>query len=142
MNKKLSKMLVIIPAGFLALSVTGPVFAQDSDATASDSMHSAAADVKAAASNTADAVKHTYRGAKTAAIDSQITAKVKMALHDNKSVGDADIHVKTDGGIVTLRGEVPSREAAANAEQVAQQTEGVKRVNNEMTVTAPGNAMR
>jgi osmotically-inducible protein OsmY len=114
-------------------------FAEDSDATASDSMNSAGTSMKEAGSNAADAVKHTYRAVKTEGADATVTAKVKLVLHNNKTVVDSDIHVTTDGGVVTLRGEVPSREAAMNAEQLAQQTEGVTRVNNELTVMSAGN---
>jgi osmotically-inducible protein OsmY len=136
---KVVEIKTIIPAALIALFIAVPGYCADSDATASDSMHSAAASIKEAGSNTADAVKHTYRGAKAELTDAKVTAKVKSTLHDNKTIGDSDIHVSTDSGVVTLRGEVPSRDAANNAEQLAQQTEGVTRVNNELTVMSAGN---
>jgi osmotically-inducible protein OsmY len=43
----------------------------------------------------------------TAISDTAITAKVKTALHENKITKDADIHVKTVAGVVTLKGAVP-----------------------------------
>jgi hyperosmotically inducible periplasmic protein len=131
--------ILLVPAAALVIAALVPAFAEDSDATASDSMNSAATSMKEAGSNTADALKHTYRGVKTEAADVTTTTKVKSVLHDNKTIGDADIHVTTDGGVVTLRGEVPSRDVANNAEQLAQQTEGVTRVNNELTVMPAGN---
>lgn len=132
----------MIPAGLMTLAVAMPAFSADSDATARDSMNSAATSMKEAGSDAADAVKHTYRGTKTELTDAKLTVKVKSVLHDSKAVGDADIHVTTDAGVVTLRGEVPSREVAINAEQLAQQTEGVTRVNNELTVMSAENTPR
>jgi osmotically-inducible protein OsmY len=139
MDSKFGNLLVIFPATVFALATCIPAFAENSDITANDSMHSAASSLKEAGSDTADALKHTYRGVKTAAEDTKITAKVKTVLHDSKAVGESDIRVSTEAGVVTLRGDLPSREAAMNAEQLAQQTEGVKRVNNELTVMAAGN---
>ncbi len=140
MHNRFSKILLGIPfAAVLALVVSAPVLAENSDATASDSMHSAGSSLKQAGADTADAVRHTYRGVKSAAEDAKATVKEKSALHDNKAGGDPDIHVSTEGGVVTLRGEWPSREVAMNAEQLAQQTEGVTRVNNELTVMAASN---
>jgi osmotically-inducible protein OsmY len=136
MTSKFVKL--IVPTAALIMAAVVPAFADDSDATVSDSMKSAATSMKEAGSDAADAVKHTYRGVKTEAADVTVTTKVKSVLHDNKTIGDADIHVTTDGGVVTLRGEVPSREVANNAEQLAQQTEGVTRVNNELTVMSAG----
>lgn len=66
--------------------------------------------------------------------DSSITAKVKSALLDEKSIQDADISVKTNDGIVTLSGFVASHEQLTQATKVAKQIEGVKSVSNKLQV--------
>jgi hyperosmotically inducible protein len=47
------------------------------------------------------------------------------------------IGVTTNGGVVTLTGQVPSAEAKQRAEAIASQTDGVVRVDNQLTVGAP-----
>jgi hyperosmotically inducible protein len=133
MKRKLQKSLVATSALAVALFASAPAFCQETT-TPSGEMHAAGSDAKGAASKTADAATHAYRGVKESVKDAAVTAKVKTALHNNKVVGNSDVHVSTNGGVVTLRGEVPNREAAATAEQIAQETSGVKRVNNELTV--------
>jgi hyperosmotically inducible protein len=44
------------------------------------------------------------------------------------------VDVRTDGGVVTLTGEVPSLTAAAKASEMAHKVHGVKSVKNELTV--------
>ena len=44
------------------------------------------------------------------------------------------IRVRTSGGVVTLKGNVPSPDMAARAVQIAQQKEGVKSVDNRLMV--------
>lgn len=68
--------------------------------------------------------------------DTAITAKVKSALHENKVTSGSDIHVNTVAGVVTLKGTVSSADAEVTAQQVAQQTKGVKEVKNELTMAS------
>ena len=90
-------------------------------------MHQAGENVESAASNA-------YHGTKTAIKDTDVTAKVKLALHDDALTKDDDIHVRTSAGVVTLRGTVPSSEISAHAQKVAQDTSGVKRVKNRLKI--------
>ena len=133
MNRKYSFKLAM-PTVLLGLAMAMPAFAQDE--STHDAMHSAGANIKAAGSDTAAAAEDTYTGAKRAVKDVTITAKVKKALHDDPALGAADIHVKTKTGVVTLTGQVSSRDAAAHARDLAAQTEGVKRVNNQLMVSS------
>jgi osmotically-inducible protein OsmY len=66
--------------------------------------------------------------------DTKITAKVKVALHEAGITENSKIHVSTEAGVVKLRGRVPSSDTAARAEQVAEQTEGVRGVTNDLRV--------
>src|SRR5712692_8025820 len=130
-NSGMNKM--ILSAAVLGLAMVVPAFAQDNPGSpsASQSLHQA----EQAGSDTLNAAKHVGKGTATAMRDTKITAKEKVALHEDKVTEDSDIHVDTVAGVVTLSGHVPSPDAAARAEQLARQTEGVKEVNNKLRVS-------
>ena len=130
------RLKMIIPTVIFGMAMSIPAIAQDDNIPASQSMHQAGEKVEQAGSDTGSAAVDAYHGTKRAIADTAITAKVKVALHKDKAVGDRDIHVDTIAGVVTLAGQVPSRATAARAEQVAMQTEGVKSVSNQLTVSA------
>ena len=147
------KMTLALPLFAISLAAAPFAFAQSDNPSmanpsmsnppsASESMHEAGQSAEAAGSDMGQAAKHTYHGAKTAVKDSAITAKVKTALHEDKAVGDADIHVDTVAGVVTLSGNAPSTDAAQHAEEVAQQTKGVRSVKNEISIAGQNNSMR
>jgi hyperosmotically inducible periplasmic protein len=158
MKSKLANALTV-PAIALAMAVAAPVFAQDTakpasqpmqagapaaapevmpeeTKPASQSMHQAGEAMEQAGSNTATAVKDAYNGTKTAMKDTTVTAKVKRALHKDATIGEAKIHVDTVAGVVTLSGAVPTIAVAQRAQEVAQQTDGVKSVNNQLAVAS------
>ena len=126
---------LVLPALVLGVAMAAPVYAQEDNPSASQSMHRAGESAENAASDTGQAVKHAYHGTATAVSDTSITAKVKYALHENKVTHDAGIHVDTVAGVVTLTGTVPSAGISATAQQVAAATEGVKMVRNELTMS-------
>jgi hyperosmotically inducible protein len=66
--------------------------------------------------------------------DAWITSKVKSALLADPQVSGLDIQVETYKGIVQLSGFVASREQADEAEDLARSIEGVKDVENRMTI--------
>jgi len=126
---------VVVPALVLGMAMAAPILAQDeNNVPASESMHRAGNSAENAASDTGQAIEHAYHGTVRAVSDTAITTKVKTALHENKITKDADIHVKTVAGVVTLKGTVPSADTAATAQRVAQETNGVKVVRNELTI--------
>lgn len=67
--------------------------------------------------------------------DATITTKVKAELLGAKNVKSQHIHVKTRKGVVSLTGSVPTAEDRDNAEQVAQNVNGVQSVKNHLKVT-------
>jgi hyperosmotically inducible protein len=69
--------------------------------------------------------------------DAWITTKTKLALLTAEGVSGTAIHVDTVLGRVTLHGKVRSAEEKAQAESVAQKTEGVQSVRNLLQVVAP-----
>jgi len=123
----------IAPAALLGLAMAMPAFAQES---AGDAMHSAGDNLKQAGSDTAAAAEDAYTGTKIEVKDTTVTAKVKRAMHHDQTVSGSDIHVSTRGGVVTLKGQVSSPEAAAHAGDVAAHIEGVRRVDNQLIVSS------
>lgn len=68
--------------------------------------------------------------------DGDIDRAVKARLSRDAQVKKVD--VRTDAGVVTLTGEVPSIVAAAKASEMARSVAGVKSVKNELTVRQAG----
>jgi osmotically-inducible protein OsmY len=131
---------LIVPAILFGMVLSVPAFAQDSvpastnpNAPASQQMRAAGHEMENAGSDTVAAGTDTYHATKRAVKDTTITAEVKAALEKDK-LPASDIHVHTRAGVVTLNGNVPSPDMAAQAAQVAQQTNGVKSVNNKLMV--------
>src|SRR5260370_13404445 len=66
--------------------------------------------------------------------DAAATVKVKSALSLSKRLAGYSIGVKTDGGVVTLTGEMASEEAKSLAGQIARATPDVKEDKNQINV--------
>lgn len=66
--------------------------------------------------------------------DSTVTAKVKTKLAADAETSAIKIGVETKGGVVTLSGTVPTETEKQKAEQIARNTDGVKRVVNDIAV--------
>lgn len=123
---------LLIPAMIFGLTLSMPAFAQEGPSDqqpASESMQQAGQQAEGAA-------KDAYQGAATAISDSSITAKVKIALHDDKDISNDNVHVSTTAGVVTLRGTVGSLMSASHAEQLARATSGVRNVRNMLQVSS------
>ncbi|MGO9451168.1 MAG: BON domain-containing protein [Candidatus Binataceae bacterium] len=129
---------LLIPATILGLAMAVPATAQDatSSPSASQSMHQAGQDMEQAGSDTVSAAKNAATGTVTVVKDTKITVEVKTALHRDDTTKTAKIHVSTTAGVVTLKGNVPSSDTAARAEQIAQGAKGVKSVDNQLVVAS------
>jgi hyperosmotically inducible protein len=66
--------------------------------------------------------------------DSAVTAKVKTALLADDNVKGLKIDVDTSGGVVTLNGTADSQANMTKAQTIARGIEGVKSVENKLTV--------
>lgn len=75
----------------------------------------------------------------TANSDAWIRNKVKAALLFHRSVNSDTTVVDVEDGIVTLRGDAQNRAQRDLTAEYARDVEGVKGVNNEMTVTGTAN---
>ncbi|HEX3130363.1 MAG TPA: BON domain-containing protein [Thermoanaerobaculia bacterium] len=70
--------------------------------------------------------------------DAAITAAVKAKLATDGDINPFNIDVDTNEGVVTLQGRVEKEEARTKAEQLARETDGVKRVVNLVKVGGNG----
>lgn len=61
--------------------------------------------------------------------DENITNEVKRKIHTNRVLGSTKIEVKTKEGIVSLKGDIKSKDEANTAVEVAQSVPGVKDVD-------------
>ena len=77
-----------------------------------------------------------FAGAQDAVRDAQIGVRVKTALINDVVLGTAPIDVAVQGGVVTLRGPVPSAADADRALALARGVEGVAGVRSELDVDA------
>jgi hyperosmotically inducible periplasmic protein len=108
------------------------------DREAQDAVKQAGTEIKREAKEAGAEAKHALRevGETTGQVleDSAITAKVKAALHADKDVKSRDIDVETFQGKVVIKGIVPDRAQADLAAKVVASVEGVKAVENRLTV--------
>lgn len=72
--------------------------------------------------------------------DAWITAKIQSKYFVDPDVKGRDINVDTNGGIVTLRGDVGSYSERRQAASMARQTDGVKEVRDELRVSSANGA--
>jgi osmotically-inducible protein OsmY len=72
------------------------------------------------------------------AADARITASVQGRFFTSDAVKTTNIDVDTEDGVVMLAGTVPSAEARQEAVKLAQGVAGVSRVEDKLTVAAPG----
>lgn len=70
--------------------------------------------------------------------DAAITAAVKAKLAADGDINPFNIDVDTNEGVVTLQGRVEKEMARTKAEQLARETDGVKRVINLVKVGGNG----
>ena len=66
--------------------------------------------------------------------DAAITTKIKSKYTGDPEIHVFNINVTTNEGVVTLMGRVKSTEVKMEAEKLAKQTEGVKKVVNMINV--------
>ncbi len=70
--------------------------------------------------------------------DATVTASVKAKLTAEKAANFTKISVKTSNNVVSLTGQVDSKDQKEKAEKIAKQVNGVKRVDNKLQVKSRG----
>ena len=89
---------------------------------------------KDAGEKVADETRAVAAAVEQAASDGAITTEVKMKFAKDKVVSAKDIRVNTDRGVVTLNGEVSSRQEADAAVRLAGEVGGVRMVHSNLKV--------
>jgi hyperosmotically inducible protein len=90
----------------------------------------------AAAREGARETRDAGRKAGGAVSDGWLTSKIYSQFITEDALEDSDIDVDVDNGVVTLKGSVVTKAGATRAAAIAQQTDGVKSVKNNLTVKA------
>lgn len=67
--------------------------------------------------------------------DAQVTARIQRELAKDQQLRGAKIDVDTQDGVVTLSGSVTSAAARARAAEIAHGGQGVKSVNDQLTLS-------
>jgi hypothetical protein len=144
----LAAAIALPPFAFAQESTGSPAVSPSTDqgASASESVKqsakSGAGELQDGAENAASAVantaKHAYHKGAAALKDSVLTTKAKAQLLRNEETKDSTIHVSTHRGVVTLSGNVDSKEKAEQAQEVVARIDGVKNIRNELIY--PGSA--
>jgi hyperosmotically inducible protein len=80
------------------------------------------------------ALRNALHSVRQSSQDEATASKVRTALLLSKNVSAFDIKVEATQGEVTLTGQVPSEESKTVAGAIAQDTSGVKQVQNEITI--------
>lgn len=83
-------------------------------------------------------LKEKTEQAGTAIDDTAITTKIKAAIIGEPSLKVLQINVDTVNGMVTLTGTVDSVQSSDRAKELAGAVEGVKSVDNRLTVESAG----
>ena len=140
--RKLSS-LVATGALVLPIALVQPTFAADADKAPRDTH---AADAKANAGHDADNTARNARDANGTTLtpmdqgeseaDRTITQQIRKAVvdHDQLSTNAKNVKIITNDGVVTLRGPVKSEQEKSTIASVAQKTNGVKRVDNQLEI--------
>jgi hyperosmotically inducible protein len=86
----------------------------------------------------ANDVKQQTQKAGDTAKDAAITTKIKTAMIAEPGLKSLQINVDTVNGTVTLSGAVDSQQNLERAQQIAQTVDGVRAVENRLTVKSSG----
>lgn len=80
------------------------------------------------------------QGFKQDVLNATLTARIKSRLLVNSNTGGMSIDVDSRDGVVTLSGTVDSEQEKELATRIAANTEGARKVNDQLTVESPEEA--
>jgi hyperosmotically inducible periplasmic protein len=136
--KNVSSIAAITLVSSLALLAAGcdrtPDEPRVTEPTVSERMEDAAADTRSATSDMGDSIERSADRAGQAIDDASITAAVKSKYLLDDTLKGLQISVDTVQGVVSLTGTVQNDAAKELATQIAQNTDGVVRVDNQLTI--------
>ncbi|SFC05034.1 molecular chaperone OsmY [Pragia fontium] len=133
--KNISFTRCCIAAIFSTAVMGSSAFAQETIATKAENVaEKVGTSIDKSVDKVGESIDHSMKKIDGFMDDSTITAKVKSALLDQKSIQSTDISVKTTAGAVTLSGFVSSDAQSTQAGEIAKQVAGVKSVSNKLQV--------
>lgn len=136
--KNVSSIAAVTLVSSLALLAAGCDRTPDEPAvtepTVSERMDEATTDTRNAASDMGDSIERRADQAGQAIDDATITAAVKSKYLLDDTLKGLQISVDTVQGVVSLTGMVQNDAAKELATQIAQNTDGVVRVDNQLTI--------
>jgi osmotically-inducible protein OsmY len=135
--KNLSSIAAIALASSVVLLATGcdrKPAEQTAEQPAGQAMDNAVASAQTEAGELGDTLERKADQAGQAIDDATITATIKGKYLADDTLKGLAISVDTEQGMVTLSGSVQSDSAREVATQIAQSTEGVVNVDNQLTV--------
>jgi hyperosmotically inducible protein len=100
-----------------------------------ETLDSAVQSIKRGAQETAETLREQFAHARTSVHNMGVSSRVYSRLHWDKALNDTQIDLEVkDDGVTTLRGAVPDAKAKAKALELAQDTVGVTRVVDQLTI--------
>ncbi len=102
-----------------------------------DKLDSAVESVKKGAQSAADAVKEQYHRALESVHGLGEHGRIYARFHWDKHLQQAKIEITVKRGVATLTGTVPTAKAKAKAIELAEDTVGINKVIDHLTVTSP-----
>lgn len=140
------RKLITCAAGALTAMMLagGPALAQQdrqdqkgSAQRAGEKIDQAIQEIKKGVQDIGDTVHDRWVRAKASVENMGVESRIYGRLHWDKALRDAKIDLEVRDGVATLRGEVPDASARAKAVQLANDTVGVNRVDDRLTVHTP-----
>lgn len=131
--KKVASITAIMFASSLALVTTGCDRTPEQP-TPGERMDNAATDSRDAARDMGDTLERSADNAGRGLDDAAISASIKGKYLVDGTLKGLAISVDTERGVVRLTGPVQSEAAKERATQIAENVEGVVRVDNQLTV--------
>lgn len=132
------RMLTMALTCAAAVIACSPSDRQEVRKDAGQAADSAGKAASTAAGSAAAGTEKAVESAGRAIDDAGVTAKVKSAMLADDQVKGLSINVDTRGGTVTLTGSAQTAAEKQRAEQLATGVEGVRTVQNNITVAAAG----
>ena len=117
----------------LAMIVVSGCSQKDEDRTR-DAVQDIGEKTKEAVSDAAEKGKEIVSATGEKITDGWITTKIKTKFADDKILKDSPVTVETTERVVTLKGTVPTADAKKRAAMIAEGTEGVLRVVDDVVV--------
>src|SRR5512135_2923089 len=100
-----------------------------------ETLDSAVQSIKRGAQETAETLREQFARARTSVHNMGVSSRVYSRLHWDKALNDAQIDLEVkDDSVTTLRGAVADAKAKAKALELAQDTVGVTRVVDQLTI--------